>query len=36
MHLMKESAVSLKEKQQNNIGIPTFDLPARTKHVFYD
>ena len=27
---MKESVLSLKEKQQHNIGVPTFKLPART------
>ena len=33
MILMKESVLILKEKQQNNIGVPTFKLPASTKHI---
>jgi len=30
---MKESVLSLKEKQQHNIGFLTFKLPACTKHI---
>jgi len=30
---MKESVLSLKYKQQHNIGFPTFKLPASTKNV---
>ena len=30
MLLMKESVFSLKEKNQHNIGFPTFKLPAST------
>jgi len=32
---MKESVLILKEKQQNNIGVPTFKLPASTKHILW-
>ena len=34
MHLVKESALCWKEQQQQNIGIPTFKLPAITKKDF--
>ena len=32
MLLMKKSVLSLKEKQQHNVGFPTFKLPASTKN----
>jgi len=32
MLLVKESVFGLKEKQQQNIGFPTFKLPASTLH----
>ena len=32
MLLAKESLLSLKEKQ-NNLGLPTFKLPASTQHL---
>ena len=33
MLLMKESVLSLKEKQQHNLGLPTFKLQANTKNL---
>jgi len=30
---MKESVLSFEEKQQHNLGLPTFNLPASTKHL---
>ena len=32
MLLMKESVLSFEEKQ-HNLGLPTFQLPASTKHL---
>jgi len=31
--MMEESVLSLKEKQQHNIGFPTFKLPASTNTI---
>jgi len=30
---MKESVLSFEEKQQHNLGLPTFKLSASTKHL---
>ena len=32
---MKESVLILKEKQQHNIGVPTFKLPASTNNILW-
>ena len=33
MLLMKESVLSSEEKYHYNLGLPTFKLPASTKHL---
>ena len=33
MPLNKESVLSLKKKQQHNLGLSTFTLPISTKHL---
>ena len=36
MLLMKESVLSFEEKQQHNLGLPTFKWPTSTKHLFFN
>ena len=33
MLLMTNSVLSFEEKKQHNLGLPTFKLPASTKHL---